>query len=239
MQSKQIVIVGGSHGIGLGITRRCVAAGAQVTVVSRTPGELGELGSAVNWIAGDVLQEVPGDASAGDWMPEVVDGFVYCPGSIQLGPLRGVTLSTLRDDFELNVVGAVKYLQLALLSLKKSSSASCVFFSTVAVVQGLPMHTSVAAAKGALEALVRTWAAELAPTIRVNCIAPALTDTPLAAKFLSSDAKREAMAAKYALGRIGTIDDIAAAAEFLLGPDSSWMTGQALHVDGGLSTVRK
>jgi NAD(P)-dependent dehydrogenase (short-subunit alcohol dehydrogenase family) len=101
------------------------------------------------------------------------------------------------------------------------------------------MHTSVAAAKGALEALVRTWAAELAPTIRVNCIAPALTDTPLAAKFLSSDAKREAMAAKYALGRIGTIDDIAAAAEFLLGSESSWMTGQVLHVDGGLSTVRK
>lgn len=239
MQSKQIVIVGGSYGIGLGITRRCVAAGARVTVVSRTQGELGELESAVQWIAGDALQDVPADGSASDWLPEVVDGFVYCPGSIQLGPLRGVSLSTLRDDFELNVLGAVKYLQLALLRLKKSSSASCVFFSTIAVAQGLPMHTSVAAAKGALEALVRTWAAELAPTIRVNCIAPALTDTRLAAKFLSSDAKREAMAAKYALGRVGTIDDIAAAAEFLLGPDSSWMTGQVLHVDGGLSAVRK
>lgn len=235
MQSKQIVIVGGSHGIGLGIARRCVAAGAQVTVVSRTQGELEELGPAVTWIAGDVLQAELG----GDWLPEVVDGFVYCPGSIQLGPLRGVSLSTLREDFELNVLGAVKYLQLALLPLKKASSASCVFFSTVAVAQGLAMHTSVAAAKGALEALVRTWAAELAPTIRVNCIAPALTDTPLAAKFLSSDAKREAMAAKYALGRIGTIDDIAAAALFLLGSESGWMTGQVLHVDGGLSTVRK
>jgi 3-oxoacyl-[acyl-carrier protein] reductase len=109
----------------------------------------------------------------------------------------------------------------------------------VAVGQGLPMHTSVAAAKGAIEALVRTWAAELSPAVRVNGIAPALTNTPLAEKFLSSEDKRKAMAARYPLGRFGEIDDIAAATEYLLSEQSSWMTGQVLGVDGGMSTVRK
>ncbi len=235
MQAKQLLVIGGSHGIGLAITRRWITNGAKVTVVSRTQGSLAELGSEVQWIAADVL----GDELSANHLPEVLDGFVYCPGSIQLGPLRGVALDTLRSDFELNVLGAVKCLQLALLPLKKSPAASCVFFSTVAVAQGLPMHSSIAAAKGALEALTRTWAAELAPSIRVNCVAPALTDTRLAAKFLSSDAKREAMAARYPLGRVGTADDLAAAALFLLSSESAWMTGQVLHVDGGMSTLHK
>lgn len=101
------------------------------------------------------------------------------------------------------------------------------------------MHTSIAAAKGALEALVRTWAAELAPTVRVNCIAPALTDTPLAARLLANDAKREAMAKMYPLARVGTPEDMAAAASMLLSEDSDWITGQVLHVDGGLSSCQK
>jgi 3-oxoacyl-[acyl-carrier protein] reductase len=234
MQSKNIVVVGGSHGIGLGVVHRCVQRAAHVTVVSRTVGDLGGL-PGVRHLPLDVTQ----DALPADSLPNPIHGFVYCPGSINLAPLRSIDAQMMRDDYELNVVGAVRCLQAALPGLKAAGGASAVFFSTVAVGQGLPMHTSVAAAKGAIEALVRTWAAELSPAVRVNGIAPALTNTPLAEKFLSSEDKRKAMAARYPLGRFGEIDDIAAATEYLLSEQSSWMTGQVLGVDGGMSTVRK
>ena len=112
-------------------------------------------------------------------------------------------------------------------------------FSTVAVGQGMPAHASIAASKGAIEALTRTLAAEFSPDVRVNCIAPALTNTPLTARFFSDEARAAALGEKYPLARTGTVDDIAAAACFLLSPDSSWMTGQILAIDGGLSSVRK
>jgi len=238
MQTKNIVVVGGSHGIGRGIVERCAAQGAKLWVFSRTPGEFhleGQAPSNVTQVRVDVTQDV---IQAHD-LPETIDGFVYTPGSIHLGTLRSLDVSQLREDFELNVVGAVRSFQAVLPGLRAASAASVLFFSTVAVTQGLPMHSSVAAAKGALEALVRTWAAELSPSIRVNAIAPALTDTPLAAKLLSSEAKRQAMDAKYPLGRVGQVADMAAMAEFLLSDLSSWITGQVLHVDGGLSTLRK
>jgi NAD(P)-dependent dehydrogenase (short-subunit alcohol dehydrogenase family) len=234
MGKKQIVVVGGSHGIGAGIVRRCLDSGATVTTFSRTAGETASLPGvqhhSVNLVSGTI------DASL---LPDTIDGFVYCPGTISLGPLRAVKADLLRSDYEINVVGAVGALQAALPGLKRSTEASVVLFSTIAVATGLPMHTSVAASKGAIEALVRTWAAELSPKVRVNAIAPALTDTPLAEKFLDREEKRAVMAAKYPLGRIGTVEDMAAAAEFLLSSDSSWMTGQILGIDGGMSSVRK
>lgn len=234
MGTRQIVVVGGSHGIGAGIVRRCVSHGAEVTTFSRTPGETSGL-AGVRHHSVDLVSK---SIEKSD-LPDVIDGFVYCPGTINLGPLRAVKADQLRSDFEINVVAAVQTLQAALSGLKRSTDASVVMFSTIAAATGLPMHTSVAAAKGAIEALVRTWAAELSPKIRVNAIAPALTDTPLAGKFLDRDEKREAMAAKYPLARIGTVDDMAAAAEFLLSHESSWMTGQILSIDGGMSAVRK
>ncbi len=233
MRSKQIVIVGGSHGIGLGIVQRCVDAGSQVTVISRTAGELVDSDS-VEHIGLDVSQA----EITAEMLPGSIDGFVYCPGSINLAPLRGIKPDVLREDFELNVVAGLRSFQAALPGLKQSGSGSAVFFSSVAVTQGLPMHTSVAAAKGAVEGLVRCWAAELAPRVRVNAVAPSLTDTPLAAKFLSSDEKRKAMGTRHPLGRVGTVDDIAAAALFLLSDESSWVTGQILGVDGGMSALR-
>ncbi len=239
MRGKTIIIVGGSRGIGLGITERCAEHGAQVLVVSRSVGQLATLeqttAESIKHLALDVTREV----LSTEKLPPSIDGFVYAPGSIHLGMLRSLDVQQLREDFELNVVGGVRCLQAALPGLKASGAGSAIFFSTVAVSQGLPMHSSVAAAKAAVEALVRTWAAELSPTIRVNAIAPALTDTPLAEKFLSTEEKRKAMDARYPLGRVGRINDMAAAAEFLLSERSSWITGQVLHVDGGLSTIRK
>ncbi len=234
MGTKQVVVVGGSHGIGAGIVQRCLDSGATVTTFSRTAGETAGL-DGVQHHTVDLGSEVI-DSSL---LPDTIDGFVYCPGTISLGPLRAVKADLLRSDYEINVVSAVLALQAALAGLKRSPDASVVMFSTIAVATGLPMHTSVAASKGAIEGLVRTWAAELSPKIRVNAIAPALTDTPLAEKFLDRDEKRVAMAAKYPLGRIGTIEDMAAAAEFLLSRQSSWMTGQILGIDGGMSAVRK
>jgi 3-oxoacyl-[acyl-carrier protein] reductase len=234
MGTRQIVVVGGSHGIGARIVQRCVDSGAGVVTFSRTPGETAGL-TGVRHHSVDI---VSGAIEKSD-LPEVIDGFVYCPGTINLGPLRAVRPNQLRSDYEINVVGAVQTLQAALPGLKRSADASVVMFSSIAVATGLPMHTSVAASKGAIEALVRTWAAELSPKIRVNAIAPALTDTPLAEKFLDRVEKRDAMAAKYPLGRIGTVNDMAAAADFLLTRESSWMTGQILGIDGGMSSVRK
>jgi NAD(P)-dependent dehydrogenase (short-subunit alcohol dehydrogenase family) len=122
--------------------------------------------------------------------------------------------------------------------LKISENASIVLFSTVAVQTGLPFHTQVAASKGALEGLTKALAAEYAPKIRVNCIAPSLTDTPLAASLLNNEQKKEANTLRHPLKRIGTTEDIANMAAFLLSKKASWITGQILHVDGGMSSLK-
>ncbi|TWT83849.1 2,5-dichloro-2,5-cyclohexadiene-1,4-diol dehydrogenase [Planctomycetes bacterium CA13] len=238
MDNKQFLVVGGSHGIGFAITKRLLDSGASVTVVSRTVGQLGELdeslASRMNYMAADVTtNEI--DSLV---IPEQLDGMVYCPGSINLVPLRTMKPALLRSDFELNVVAAVRMMQRATEPLKASTPSSVVLFSTVAVGTGLAMHTSVAAAKGAVEGITRTWAAEFAPKIRINCIAPALTETPLSERLLSNDAKRKAMASVYPLGRFGDVDDIASMATFLLGDESTWITGQVFGIDGGMSRVK-
>ena len=233
MSQKKYVIVGGSHGIGLGLVKRLVSSGAAITVVSRTVGQLTDI-PGVTHLQIDVTK---GEINS-DCLPDSIDGLAYCPGSINLGPIRGLKPQAMIQDFELNAVGAVKCLQASLPAMRAAGSSSMVMFSTVAVSQGLPMHASVAAAKGAVEGLTRSLAAELAPNIRVNCVAPSLTDTPLAERLLSSDQKRAAMAERHPLKRIGDVDDIASIAEFLLSETASWITGQVIGVDGGMSTVR-
>ncbi len=204
-----------------------------MTVVSRTNDQLTGL-AGVNHVRVDVT----GDEIEPAMFPDTIHGLAYCPGSINLGPLRGLTSETMMADFNLNVVGAVKCIQAAMAGMKSAGHSSVVMFSTVAVGQGLPMHAAVAAAKGAVEGLSRSLAAELAPSIRVNCIAPSLTDTPLAARLLSSDEKKAAMGKRHPLGRVGMVGDIAAMADFLLGDQSPWITGQIFAVDGGMSTLR-
>lgn len=135
-------------------------------------------------------------------------------------------------------MGAVKTLQSVVKTMKKNEGASIVFFSTVAVKQGMPFHASVAASKGALEGITRSLAAEFAPKVRVNCIAPSVTDTPLAGRILSSDEKKEASGKRHALNRVGTAKEVARMATFLLSNESSWMTGQVIGLDGGMSAIR-
>jgi NAD(P)-dependent dehydrogenase (short-subunit alcohol dehydrogenase family) len=173
-----------------------------------------------------------------DFLPEELTGVVYCPGSIQLRPFERIKPQDFITDYNLQVIGAIKVLQQAASKLKQSEHASVVLFSTVAVQTGLPFHTQVSASKGAIEGLTKALAAEYAPKIRVNCIAPSLTDTPLAASLLNTDQKKEANALRHPLKRVGSAADIANLAEFLLSSKSSWITGQIMHVDGGISSLK-
>lgn len=230
---KNYLIIGGSHGIGFALAQKLAIEGQHVICCSRTLGELASLPSVTHY-AYDVLS----DNLQAEWLPESLHGLVYCPGSIQLKPFHRISADDFRQELEINTVGAFRVIQQALGALKKSGEASVVLFSTVAAQTGMPFHSSIAAAKGAVEGLTRALAAELAPTVRVNAIAPSLTDTPLAAGLLSSDEKRQNAATRHPLRRIGTPDDMAEAAFFLLQESSGFMTGQILHIDGGLSALR-
>ncbi|MEM9920126.1 MAG: SDR family oxidoreductase [Bacteroidota bacterium] len=229
---RNILIIGGSSGIGLALVKKLVDQGDKVTVISRNPGPLTTL--PVTHIAADVLTD---DLKQLD-LPDSLDGVVYCPGSITLKPFRSLKAAQFREDYELNVVGAVNSLQATQRALKASKVGSVVLFSTVAVGQGMPFHSSIAAAKGAVEGFTRSLAAEWAPRIRVNCIAPSLTDTPLAAKLLSTDEKKEASANRHPLRKVGEAEDIAGLALFLLSEQSNWISGQVIGIDGGMSTLR-
>lgn len=172
------------------------------------------------------------------FLPDSLNGVIYCPGSINLRPFERISPADFMNDYNLQVAGAVRIMQAVVSKLKTGENAAIILFSTVAVQTGLPFHSQVSASKGAIEGLTKALAAEYAPKIRVNCVAPSLTDTPLAASLLNSEAKREANAQRHPLKRIGKTEDIVNVVEFLLSPKASWMTGQILHVDGGMSTLK-
>jgi NAD(P)-dependent dehydrogenase (short-subunit alcohol dehydrogenase family) len=172
------------------------------------------------------------------YLPEKLHGFVYCPGSINLKPFARIQPEEFINDYRINVTGAIKIIQQVLPKLKASGNAAIILFSTVAVQQGFNFHSMVAASKGAIEGLTRALAAELAPAIRVNCIAPSITETPLSASLLNTDAKKEATASRHPMKRIGNPADIANMASFLLSGEASWITGQILAVDGGMSSIK-
>ncbi len=230
MQNKNYLIVGGSYGIGLEIVKSLAEQGANVHVLARTNDNLPSYAT-IHYQEYDALSDEKID------LPDELHGVVYCPGSINLKPFRSLKPDDFRSDFEINVIGAIKILQQTQRVLQKTENSSVVLFSTVAVGQGMPYHASVAASKGAIEGLTKTLAAEWAPKVRVNCVAPSLTDTPLAARLLSSDDRREASAQRHPLKRVGTVSDISEAVCFLLSEKSGWMTGQVLGVDGGISAL--
>ncbi|MGB1144838.1 MAG: SDR family NAD(P)-dependent oxidoreductase [Schleiferiaceae bacterium] len=227
---KKYVIVGGSKGIGKETAELLAAEGHQVTVFSRTPYE----GPAhtIEWEEFDVLED-----SWEDQMPEDIDGLVYSVGSINLKPFRGLKTEVFEADFQLHVMGAIKALQAAYKNFNANIIPSVVLYSTVAVQRGMPFHATVSASKGAIEGLTRAIASEWAPKARINCIAPSLTDTPLAGKLLSTPEKKEAMGNNNPMKRVGEANDIAEMTAFLLSDKSSWMTGQIIHIDGGQSVL--
>ncbi len=231
---KNIFIVGASSGIGLRLAEQLSADDTRVfgTYYKNKPDSQNQK---IVYHPLDVQEE----NYALDFLPEQLQGFVYCPGSINLRPFNRIKPADFINDFNLQAMGAVKILQAILPKLKKSGNASIVLFSTVAVQTGFPFHSQVAMSKGAIEGLTRSLAAEFAPTIRVNCIAPSLTDTPLAASLLSTEQKRDTHSQTHPLKRIGLVDDMASMAAFLLSQQSGWITGQIMHVDGGISVVRK
>jgi 3-oxoacyl-[acyl-carrier protein] reductase len=231
IENKNILIIGGSSGIGLALAEH-LAPHNTIYVASRSGEAVQQLN--VQHIAFDATQEEL-DVSR---LPEVLHGFVYCPGSINLRPFKGLTVEAFQSDFELNVLGAVRSLKSVLSQLSASGNAAVVFYSTVAVQTGMPFHSSIAAAKGAIEGLTRSLAAEFAPKIRVNAIAPSLVDTPLALKFLNNDTKVEKANERHPLGRVGNAQEIAQATAFLLGEESSWMTGSVLQLDGGIGNLK-
>lgn len=228
---KNILIVGASSGIGLALAQRLSAENHQVYGTYRNT----ELASSDNIVAHALDVESDFDL---DFLPEQIDGLVYCPGSINLKPFARIKPEAFVTDLNLQVVGAIKVIQACMPRLKKSDNPSILLFSTVAVKSGYNFHSQVSVSKGAVEGLTKSLAAEFAPKIRVNAIAPSLTDTPLAAKLLSSDQKREANAERHPLKRIGTVEDMAAMGRFLLSEEASWITGQIMHVDGGMSAIR-
>ena len=228
---KNYLIIGGSSGIGKAIREQLISSGNNVYA---TYFQNDTFATEENYFSLDVRSEHP-DLS---FLPEVLDGFVYCPGAIDLKPFNRIKEASIIEDLNLQVMGAVRILQLILPKLKASGQGSVVLFSTVAVQTGFPFHAQVAISKGAIEGLTRSLAAEFAPTIRFNAIAPSLTNTPLAEKLLSSPEKIETNGQRHPLKRIGEAEDIAEAACFLLTDKSSWMTGQILHVDGGMSSLK-
>jgi NAD(P)-dependent dehydrogenase (short-subunit alcohol dehydrogenase family) len=230
---KNILIIGGSSGIGASLIEKFTNDPNYQVIATFNQGNI-PTAQNIKTFKFDVLSDTL-DLSI---LPEVIDGVVYCPGSINLLPFHRIKLDAFRADFELQVMGAIKIIQTILPHLKKSISASIVFFSTVAVQSGFNFHTQVAASKGAIEGLTRSLAAELAPKIRVNAIAPSLTDTPLASKLLGSDEKKQANAERHPLKKIGTSENMAEVVEFLLSEKSQWMSGQVMAIDGGISTLR-
>lgn len=228
---KNILIIGGSSGIGKALVNQLQDEN-NLYVANRSSDNL-DL-QKITYIPFDAIK----DSLNTSLLPEQLDGFVYCPGSINLRPFRGLKLETFDEDFKINVIGAVKSLQAVLKNLQQSNQASVVFYSTVAVQTGMPFHASVATSKGAIEGLTRSLAAEYAPGFRVNAIAPSLTDTPLSDKFLNNESKLEKASERHPLKRIGSAEDIAEITCFLLSDKSKWMTGQVIHLDGGIGNLK-
>jgi NAD(P)-dependent dehydrogenase (short-subunit alcohol dehydrogenase family) len=234
MDTKNFFIAGGSSGIGLEIVKALNEKGNEIYVGSRTIDQFASLNGVHHFTL-----DVKANALNLEELPEVLNGIVYCPGTIRLLPFQRLTIDDFLEDLQINFLGAVKTIQACLTRLKKSKTgASVVLFSTVAVKTGMPFHASVAGAKAAVEGLTRSLAAEFAPRIRFNAIAPSLTDTPLAQNLLSSEEKRQASADRHPLKRIGTPQEIARLAVYLMSDASAWLTGQIIHIDGGMSSLR-
>ena len=236
-----IAIFGGSGGIGSAVARAVKTRGYQVHLIGRDAGRLASTAEALggaSYSTADVEVEasvIKAVSEAG----ETLAGLSYAVGTINLKPVTRLTADDVARDFRINAQGAFYAIKAALPALKAYSGVSSILlFSTVAVHQGFTAHASVAMAKGAVEGLTLSLAAELAPKIRVNCIAPSLTRTPMAAPLLANESMATAIAGLHAMQRLGEADDIAPLAALLLSSEAGWITGQSVGVDGGRAMLR-
>lgn len=233
------LIFGGTGGIGAAMARRLASAGRKVHLIARDGQRLQSLAAELG--AGHSVCDVTEPDAIKACLADIdgpIAGLAYAVGSIDLKPLSRLSPEDMLAAYRLNALGAALAIQSALPGLKAAGEAAILLFSTVAVAQGFPNHAAIAMAKGAVEGLTRSLAAELAPRIRVNCIAPSLTRTTLAEPLLANAQMAEAIAAMHALQRLGTPDDIAALATLLLSPESGWISGQVIGIDGGRATLR-
>ncbi|MBP0904113.1 SDR family NAD(P)-dependent oxidoreductase [Mariniflexile gromovii] len=223
-----IAIIGGSKGIGNAILKSLVET-HKVINISRTAPELNHVN--LTHYSCDILK---------DELPEInsLNGLVYCPGSINLKPISRLSLDEFRDDFEINVLGAVKTIQKYLESLKKGNKPSIVLFSTVASKLGMPYHASIATAKSGIEGLVKSLGAELAPTVRINGIAPTVTNTDLASKLLRNDKMTETITERHPLKKILNPEEVAQMAIFLLSNKAASFSGQIFQMDCGIVSFK-
>jgi NAD(P)-dependent dehydrogenase (short-subunit alcohol dehydrogenase family) len=228
-----ILVIGGSSGIGYELSNKLADQGYDV-IATYNQNKVSSEKANLSYNHLNVLDK-ESDLS---FLPRQLDGLVYCPGSVNLKPFHRIKPEEFVSDYELQVAGAVKTIQAVLPLLRQSEHPAIVLFSTVAVQMGFNFHSQVASSKGAIEGLMRALAVEFAPKIRVNCVAPSLTDTPLTRNLINTDEKRLLNEQRHPLKRIGKPADIAEAVEFLLSEKASWITGQVLHVDGGMSKLK-
>ncbi|MBK9591091.1 MAG: SDR family oxidoreductase [Crocinitomicaceae bacterium] len=228
-----VLIIGGSSGIGYKLSHMLADQGHDVLATYNK----NEISSEKSNLVYHKLNVLDAELNF-NFLPAQIDALVYCPGSVNLKPFHRIKPEEFTRDFELQVTGAVKIIQALLPNLKQAAHPAIVLFSTVAVQSGFNFHSQVSASKGAIEGLTHALAAEFAPKIRVNCVAPSLTDTPLTQNLISTDEKRTQNDQRHPLKRIGKAEDIANAVEFLISEKSSWITGQVLHVDGGMSSLK-
>lgn len=240
MTQNTYLIFGGIGGIGEAIASQLVSAGHRVFVTSRDLEKATVVAQQIGAhpLVADVLDPASIKQAVTTASAQGLNGIAYCVGSIDLKPMSRTTSADLIKAFEVNTVGAFLAIQAATAALQVASG-SVVLFSSIAAQRGFSSHSAVGAAKGALESLARTLAAELAPKIRINTIAPSLTDTPLAKPFTQNVKIAEAIAAMHPIARLGQADEMAALAVFLLSEASGWITGQVFPVDGGRSTLER
>jgi len=232
------VILGATGSIGSTLAKNLVASGDEVHLVGRDEATLSNLASELNssFTLCDMLEENFSDKILSDLGETPINGLAYCVGSINLKPLKLTKKSDFMQSFNLNLVSAAEIIKALADNLKKNRG-SIVLFSTVAVKQGFPSHAIVSSAKGAVEGLTLALAAEFAPNIRVNCIAPSLTKSKISEFLLKNEKMAESIAKMHPLKRVGEGNDSSSMAKFLLSEESSWVTGQIFGVDGGRSTV--
>lgn len=241
MSGQVVLITGGTGGIGSALSRNLVRRGALVVLCARDEGRLralgDELGENARVVVGDVRERADVDRAVATALEAFgrLDGLAHCVGSIVIKPLHALSERDIRETLDLNLVSAFHACQAALGPMRRQEAGSIVLVSTVAARQGLASHEAIAAAKAGLEGLVRSAAISYArQNVRFNAVAPSLTETPLAAVLLRNEASRAVSQAMHPLGRLGRPEDVASTIAFLLGPESSWITGQVWGVDGGL-----